>query len=300
VKEQYGFLLDVERGYWESAKDADADLDPEDPMSKRRQRVIPYVEDTRNTLLIEPSTPLDAEQMASLEAALKAAFQVVFQLEEDELATEPLPSLRRPQGAAVLRIGRRRRRRAAAPRRRTRTLAPDRQGSAAPLPRRPRHARAAHRSVRGGLLRLSAVVPQPDRPPAARPPAGHPDLRGSPQREPACDRERQRRRADGSRRLTTRSRVRLVPARARPADLPDRAQVYFEAAGAKPDFVYDDACAVVFIDGPHHDPADRQERDRQIDAAFRDLGYKPLRFGHRDDWAQLVDTYRSVFGEGSE
>ena len=92
-KEQYGFLLDVERGYWESAKDADADLDPEDPMSKRTQRVIPYVEDTRNALLIEPSTPLDAEQMASLEAALKAAFQVVFQLEEDELATEPLPSL---------------------------------------------------------------------------------------------------------------------------------------------------------------------------------------------------------------
>ena len=82
--------------------------------------------------------------------------------------------------------------------------------------------------------------------------------------------------------------------------MPDRAQVYFEAAGAKPDFVYDDACAVVFIDGPHHDPTDRQAHDREIDEAFRDLGYKPLRFGHRDDWAQLVDTYRSVFGEGSE
>ena len=86
-----GFVLDLERGYWEQANDAESD-DPQDVMSKRTQRVIPYVEDTRNALLVSPAQKLDAATMASLESALKVAFQVAFQLEEAEMASEPLPS----------------------------------------------------------------------------------------------------------------------------------------------------------------------------------------------------------------
>lgn len=299
VKEQYGFLLDVERGYWESAKDADADLDPEDPMSKRRQRVIPYVEDTRNTLLIEPSTPLDAEQMASLEAALKAAFQVVFQLEEDELATEPLPSL---DDRKVL------------------LFYESAEGGAGVLRRLvdepdlwPRIAKEALRRCHVDPVTLGALDGACE---AAcydcllsyRNQIDHQLLDRQQVIPIFADLRMASLRATEN--VSAGSLVELVDSaleaefvsflRERGLRLPDRAQVYFEAAGAKPDFVYDDACAVVFIDGPHHDHADRQDHDREIDAAFRDLGYKPLRFGHRDDWAQLVDTYRSVFGEGSE
>ena len=50
-KEQHGFVLDTERGYW-AKNDQSAD-DPDDPMSPR-DRVIPYVEDRRNCLLFEP------------------------------------------------------------------------------------------------------------------------------------------------------------------------------------------------------------------------------------------------------
>jgi very-short-patch-repair endonuclease len=82
--------------------------------------------------------------------------------------------------------------------------------------------------------------------------------------------------------------------------LPERSQVYFEAAGTRPDFVYDDACAVIYVDGPHHDYADRQARDRAQDEAMRALGYRVIRFGHRDDWPQKVDAFRSVFGPGGE
>ena len=89
AREQRGFILDVERGYWGKREDSG---DPDDPMSPRTQRVIPYVTDTRNALLIQPGDPLDTETMASLEAALKAAMEVVFQLESSELATEPLPA----------------------------------------------------------------------------------------------------------------------------------------------------------------------------------------------------------------
>jgi hypothetical protein len=50
------------------------------------------VEDTRNCLLIEPITRHDLRVMASLQAALKTAIQVSFQLEDNELAAEPLPN----------------------------------------------------------------------------------------------------------------------------------------------------------------------------------------------------------------
>ncbi len=60
-------------------------------MSPRATRVIPFVEDRRNCLLIEPAGNLTAPVMASLGAALKAAVQVRYQLEDSELAVEPLP-----------------------------------------------------------------------------------------------------------------------------------------------------------------------------------------------------------------
>ena len=86
-----GFMLDTERGYWE--KDAESKDDPEDPMSGKKVRVIPYVEDTRNCLLFEPLVELNEQQMTSLQSALKSAIQVCYQLEDNELAAEPMPDM---------------------------------------------------------------------------------------------------------------------------------------------------------------------------------------------------------------
>jgi len=90
-KSVYGFVLDTERGYWE--KDDESTGDPDDPMSAKKVRVIPYVEDTRNCLLFEPLVDLDTRQMTSLQSALKSAIQVRYQLEDNELAAEPLPDM---------------------------------------------------------------------------------------------------------------------------------------------------------------------------------------------------------------
>ena len=54
--EQLGFVLDTERGYW--ARNDQAADDPEDPMSGSARRVIPFVEDRRNCLLLEPDDQL--------------------------------------------------------------------------------------------------------------------------------------------------------------------------------------------------------------------------------------------------
>ncbi|MCB0992442.1 MAG: DUF1998 domain-containing protein, partial [Acidimicrobiales bacterium] len=88
--EQLGYMLDIDKGYW--AKDGDDGPDDDAPATARRRRVVPFVEDTRNCLVVELPEPQSIEVMASLEAALKNAIQVEFQLEEDELASEPLPS----------------------------------------------------------------------------------------------------------------------------------------------------------------------------------------------------------------
>ena len=98
-KEVLGFVLDTERGYWARNDQIDPD-DPEDPMSQSTKRVVPYVEDRRNCLLIEPEAAWLAEMapddreafMASLQPALKSAIQVLYQLEDSELGAEPLPT----------------------------------------------------------------------------------------------------------------------------------------------------------------------------------------------------------------
>lgn len=92
-KEEYGFVLDTERGYW--ARDNESADDKEDPLSHSRTRVVPYVEDTRNCLLFEPAEEWSLEKMASLQAALKSALQVQYHLEDNELAAEPLPDRQR-------------------------------------------------------------------------------------------------------------------------------------------------------------------------------------------------------------
>jgi len=92
-KDQLGYLLDTERGYWQRSQDEQEDNDKDsDPMSNSVARVIPYVEDRRNSLIIDFTEELSNERMASFEAAFKKAIQVTYQLEDQELASEPLPT----------------------------------------------------------------------------------------------------------------------------------------------------------------------------------------------------------------
>ena len=86
-----GFILDLERGYW-SRNQAD-DEDPDDATAQGRlQRVVPYVKDTKNALVMRFEPPRSGPEMASLQAAFKEAIQKHFQLEPRELSCEPMPS----------------------------------------------------------------------------------------------------------------------------------------------------------------------------------------------------------------
>jgi hypothetical protein len=86
-----GFILDLERGYW--ARNQADDEDREDATAQGRlQRVVPYVRDSKNALVMSFQPARSGPEMASLQAAFKEAIQKHFQLESRELSCEPMPS----------------------------------------------------------------------------------------------------------------------------------------------------------------------------------------------------------------
>ena len=78
--------------------------------------------------------------------------------------------------------------------------------------------------------------------------------------------------------------------------LPTAAQELVERAGTRPDFVYSEHHAAVYVDGPIHDYPDRQGRDVVQQDRLEDLGYTVIRFGHLDDWAETIARYPHIFG----
>jgi ATP-dependent helicase YprA (DUF1998 family) len=307
-KEDLGFLLDTERGYW--AKNQQDEEDPEDALSNSVRRVIPYVEDWRNCLLFEPARALDTGEMASLESALRQAIQVSYQLEEVELASEPLPSNADRRlllfyesaegGAGVLR-------RLvddpeALPRLARRALElchfdPD---TGEDLRRGPRATEDCEAACYDCLM---SYMNQPDhqrldrqriapllRELAAATVAGAPGPRTRAEHlnelKRLCDSGLERSWLD----FLDERQLRL----------PDGAQHYDQACRTRADFVYGDSQTVVYVDGPQHDYLHRRERDAAQRACLEDRGWTVIRFAERTDWGSVVAQYPSVFGRSVE
>jgi len=303
-RDQVGFLLDVERGFW--SRNQEVEDDPEDEQSNRVQRVVPYVEDRRNCLLVIPNEPLSTALMASLQAALKAAIQIQYQLEDRELSAEPLPSDENRQrillyesaegGAGVLRRLVEDPKALAAVARRALELChfqPDSLEDQGKAPTARERCEAAcydcllsyynqrdHRQLDRYLLTplLHALT-------AAT-------VRSSPRPETRHEHvERLARTLDSQ---LERDWLELVDRRA--LKLPSHAQTLIEAASVRPDFLYRDEGVAVFIDGPVHDEPRQQEKDRRQRASLEDLGYSVIRFHHAEDWLEVFSRYPSVFG----
>jgi DEAD/DEAH box helicase/Domain of unknown function (DUF1998)/Helicase conserved C-terminal domain len=88
----FGFYINPVTGQWSKEEDPTADADEKDDPSKiKPQKIIPYVEDFRNVLLVTPHDKLDPHELSTFGSALKRGIEMYFQIEASELAAEPLP-----------------------------------------------------------------------------------------------------------------------------------------------------------------------------------------------------------------
>lgn len=295
-----GFNIDLERGYWwrNQADEGDA----EDAATQgRTQRVVPYVKDTKNALVMQFEPLRAVPETASLQAAFKEAIQKHFQIEPRELACEPMPTPQKREeilfyeasegGAGVLR-----------------QVADD-------------------PSVLPALARIALEICHFD-----------PDTledKGAETCGKACyacllDYGNQPDHKDLDRYLIRDFLFALSQAKCRPAggagsraermaDLrrrcdsqlekqwldrvdhlllhpPSDAQFLIEACSTRPDFYYKEHNAAIYIDGPVHDEPEQIRKDEETDLRLMESGYIVIRFHHRAEWNEIFHRHPDIFG----
>lgn len=315
-KSIYGFNIDVTTGEWTKDEQAPPDEQDEDLREgKTVQRITPYVEDTKNALILQPTVPLSEKAMVTLQYALKRGIETVFQLEEAELAAEPLPNDKHRKailfyeaaegGAGVLA-----------------RLASD-SGALARVARKALE--ICHYSSRSGSwANFEDLV---DRDPGCeagcyrcllsyynQPDHGSIDRRDRETLEFLCRLSR----ATGRKLDTPRSaadtfaelrnaatssleRQWLQHLKEHGYRLPDRAQPYLQAFNTRPDFAYEEKQVLIYVDGPHHE-ADAQKRlDAELTQKLEDGGFTVIRFpADVTRWPAIFAEYAWVFGPGRD
>jgi hypothetical protein len=311
-RNELGFWLDTERGYWQRNQ-SDVNDDEDDPMSPSLKRVIPYVDDSKNSLLLEPAEMLDREVVASLQSALQKAIQAIYQLEDGELAVEPLPS--RKERRLIL-------------------MYEASEGGAGVL-RQLLEDPGAMSAVAEEALRICHFNP-----------ADGADLHRAPGAREDCEAAcydcllsyyNQMDHRDLDRHLIKdhllwlkNSIVKASPGGlARPEHLehlrnltgsglerewlemvdqsnlrlPNEAQLLIESCGVRPDFYYDtDGYHVaIFIDGPYHDLEAQKSEDEANDEKLFLAGIESLRFHYleKDSWPDVLADRSDIFGLGN-
>jgi ATP-dependent helicase YprA (DUF1998 family)/very-short-patch-repair endonuclease len=295
-----GFNLDLERGYW-SRNQAD-DEDHDDATAQGRlQRVVPYVKDTKNALVMRFEPPRSGPEMASLQSAFKQAILKHFQLEPRELSLEPMPAPQDRQeilfyeasegGAGVLR-----------------QLAED--PTVIPLLARraleichfdpdtledrgakscgkacyeclldyfnqPDHKDLDRYLIRDLLYELSRSTCRP---------AGGAGSRA--ERMAAL-----RKRCDSQLEMRWLDLIETLVLRA-----PTDAQFLVQSCSTQPDFFYREHNAAIYIDGPPHDGPDQIRADEEITRKLMDVGYVVIRFHHKADWNEVLRKHPDIFG----
>ncbi len=97
-KNQLGFYINPLTGQWSKVGEPEAEDEKEDDEESKDikrlvQRIVPFVEDHRNILILTPPEgALSEGAMATVQAALKRGIEQTFQIEPSELVVESLPS----------------------------------------------------------------------------------------------------------------------------------------------------------------------------------------------------------------
>ncbi|KWW97648.1 DEAD/DEAH box helicase [Carbonactinospora thermoautotrophica] len=314
-RESIGYWLDTVTGRWLSEKQA-TDRTPEDEALdaaedvQTRRKVVPFVEDHRNILVVRLADQVDETTATTLRYALERGIEAAFQLEDAELASLPLPD----------------------PDERGRMLLMEAAEGGAGVLRRlqgdPHElARVAREALR--IIHYDPDTGQDlDRAPGARDRCelGCYDcllsygnqlehrlidrhravewlrrLAGATVRGTAAGADQQTLLAELSAACDSELERKFLALLAeRGHRLPDAAQQLVDDLMVRPDFVYrlPEALVAVFVDGPHHDAAHQWQRDLAAEDRLVDAGWLVVRFRYDDDWSEILRRYPNVFGPG--
>ncbi|WP_249160813.1 protein kinase domain-containing protein [Actinospica acidithermotolerans] len=317
-----GFWLDPGDGRWMNERDAaeasgDSSempvVDAEGNEKRQKKRVIPYVEDRRNILVLTLASPLEEGAALSLMYALERGIEAAFELEDAELTSELLPPDEGPRermllteaaegGAGVLR------RLQAEPDALARAaryalaichfdehgndLADPATGTDRPCARgcydclltygnQLNHGQIDRHLIKDLLLRLADSH-------AASTAAGETRTEQLARLAAQSD--------------TSLERDLITWLKERGLRLPDAAQLYIPEAASRPDFVYrlPGANVAVFVDGPVHDDATIAERDQDAEERLYDHSWDVVRFRYggasNGEWQAIVERHARYFG----
>ncbi|UFR01766.1 protein kinase [Streptomyces sp. Go40/10] len=338
--EPAGYWLDLADGRWMNDKDAaeasgDSGelplVDADGNERRRKKRVIPYVEDRRNILVVTLDEALPEPVALTLMYALERGIEAAFELEDAELAGELLPPDDGPRrrilfmeaaegGAGVLRRLQAEDEALARAARRALEIchfSPEGEdrGDEAHRPGRPcargcyeclltygnqlDHAQIDRRTVAALLVRFASATARREE-------------RGESRSE------QYRRLLAGPAAPTEAAPAESVPAEsasarqsaAGPADqgdflgwvkarglrLPDEKDVFLTEANASPDFVYrlPGANVAVFVDGPGTEES--ALRDADAEERLYDATWDVVRFPHGADWDAIARAHTRYFG----
>lgn len=325
-KVKNGFPLNLQSGQWgknadtpeQQAKDIDAGGESVSS-GKSTALVIPYVEDRCNALLVEFASHLSDEQKIAVQYALKRGIAIAFQLEDNELAVEPLPS---------------------AADRRLLLFYENSEGGAGALRRFAMDTQSFRDAVAEALdvchfnpetgddlnhakhaIRIGSTEPerceracydcllsysnQPDHLALDRHKAKDVlmSLRDATLSVGAGGQSRQEQYETLLDESTTSAEKHFIKwLYERGYRLPTHAQYRVADAEALPDFVYADrdVRTAVYVDGPVHEYSDVAARDAQVESRLLSKGWFVVRFDIKKDstWDQQCKNLVDVFGEG--
>lgn len=315
-KSIFGFNIDTTSGFW--SKDEQAPIEENDQAEKEErfiQRISPYVEDRRNILIVKPAGTLEKGAITTLQMALKRGIEEEFQIEAAELMTESLPhrDLRNAilfyeaaeGGAGVL--ARLVSDRSAVARVADRALRICHYESSGDwLDKKLQECNISSECEAGCYRCLLSYYNQPDHEIIdRRNPEVFQILTALTQADMTLSSggRSPRQQTEELSRLSNSSleQAWLAFVSGQGYRMPDEAQKTLEQFGTRPDYLYRDHQAVVYIDGPHHELAGQQKLDTDMNRKLEDAGLLVIRFPKEQErWPTIFAQYPEVFGAPSK
>lgn len=314
----HGFWLDTARGVWSRREDPENDTGAEsaDVKTPDLQKVIPYVSDRQNALLLnlqrhglrrlQGNQPGASElHFLSLGTALKRGICATYQLEENELAMELLPNSYAPHSILFIEAS---------------------EGGAGVLPRLLEES-SAFRKITRAALEICHFDPDSGEDWGEHANCGlacyqcllsytnqtsHELLNRFLVRDLLMDWRdaRVEERPDKMTREELRDELKKLTQSTLESQfvdwlhdngyrLPDQAQKLIEKPFARPDFWYENGRVCVYVDGPHHETEATRVRDADARQQLMRRGYQIVSVTYPERWREELSDLADVFGEGA-